>query len=441
MVEITFLDVFISIVIVFIGLGFTSKKTKLNIKEKPYYLYYKKGLIYKFIGATLFCLIYLFYYRGGDTTNYFLGAKAMYNVFWKSPSEYFFILFHTNDGFAWAKFDIDTGYPPVYMFRDFRTYLVMKITSLICLITQGGFLSTTLLLALISYRWIWQLYEIVVIRYLTIQKELAFSFLMIPSVVFWGSGIMKDTFTFSATCYSFCAVYNIFIAKKSRLKNILYLSFAVYIILSIKSYILFALLPGLIVFTNFERIKNVGSIFTKIIVIPGIFVGLIFLLQVLLVDFSDMFGRYSSDRILEEAAIQQQDLKRVVYGSNSFDIGEFEPTLSGVFAKFPFAVNAAVFRPYLWETGSPTMLISGIENIIILLISIYFLLIVGPAKILLSIFKDPYLIFCFLFTLILGFGVGLSTSNFGALVRYKIPFMPFFVSLLFIVNKKRKLKP
>jgi len=440
MVKITFLDVFISIVIVFIALGFASSKTKLNIKEKPYYLYYKRGLIYKLIGATLFCLIYLFYYRGGDTTNYFKGATAMYNLFWKSPSEYFFILYHINDGFAWAKFDINTGYPPVYMFRDPRTYLVMKLTSLICFISQGGFLSTTLLLALVSYRWIWQLYEIIVIRYLAIQKELSFAFLMIPSVVFWGSGIMKDTFTFSATCYSFCAVYNIFIAKKDRFKNLLYLSVAVYIILSIKSYILFALLPGLIVFTNFERIKNVGSIFTKIIVIPGIFVGLIVLLQVLLVDFSDMFGRYSSDRILEEAAIQQQDLQRDVYGSNSFDIGEFEPTLAGVFAKFPLAVNAAVFRPYIWETGSATMLISGIENLIITVISVYFLLLLGPFKILSFIFKDPYLIFCLLFTLILGFGVGLSTSNFGALVRYKIPFMPFFVSLIFILNHKRKNK-
>ena len=440
MVKITFSDVFISIIIVLIGLGFASKKRKLNIKEKPYYSYYKKGLIYKLIVTTSFCLIYIFYYKGGDTTNYFLGAKAMCNVFWKSPSEYFFILVNINDGYSWSKFNTETGYPPVYMFRDSRTYLVMKITSLICLITQGGFLSTTLLLALISYRWIWQLYEIIVNRYLTIQKELAFAFLMIPSVVFWGSGIMKDTFTFSATCYSFCSVFNVFIAKKNRFKNILYLSVAVYFILSIKSYILFALLPGLIVFTNFERIKNVGSIFTKTIVIPGIFVGLIFLLQILLVDFSDMFGRYSSDRILEEAAIQQQDLIRDVYGANSFDIGEFEPTLGGVFAKFPIAVNAAIFRPYIWETGSPTMLISGIENFIISGISIYLLLIMGPFKIFSHIFRDPYLIFCLLFTIVLGFGVGLSTSNFGALVRYKIPFMPFFVSLIFIINSKRKTK-
>lgn len=438
MVEITLLDVFVTLIILIIVIASSSKKVTLNIEKKPYYKFYKTGLILKMLGASSFCLIYLFYYSGGDTTNYFIGAKAMYNVIWESPADYLFIMFNSNERIAWSKFSIDTGYPPHYMFRDSRTYLVMKITSLICFIAQGGFLSTTILLSIFSYKLLWGLYEIIVIRYLSIQKELAFSFLMIPSVVFWGSGIMKDTFTFSASCYAFCGVYNIFIAKKDRFKNVLYLSVAVYIILSIKSYILFALLPGLIVFTNFERIKNVGSVFTKIIIIPVIFIGFIFLLKVILVDFSDMFGRYSSDRILEEAAIQQQDLKRDVYGSNSFDIGEFEPTIGGVLAKFPVAVNAAVFRPYLWETGSATMLMSGIENLIISLVSIYLLVIVGPIKIVNYIFKDPYLIFCLLFTLILGFGVGLSTSNFGALVRYKIPFMPFFMSLLFIINAKRK---
>ena len=60
------------------------------------------------------------------------------------------------------------------------------------------------------------------------------------------------------------------------------------------------------------------------------------------------------------------------------------------------------------------------------------------------IFKDPYLIFSLVFTLTLAFGVGLSTANFGALVRYKIPFAPFFASMFFIINwyvKKSKGDP
>ena len=61
------------------------------------------------------------------------------------------------------------------------------------------------------------------------------------------------------------------------------------------------------------------------------------------------------------------------------------------------------------------------------------------------IIQKPILIFSFFFSIAFAFSVGLATSNFGALVRYKIPCIPFFVASLFIVNyleneRKRKVK-
>jgi hypothetical protein len=192
---------------------------------------------------------------------------------------------------------------------------------------------------------------------------------------------------------------------------------------------MFALLPGLLLFVNFERVKKIKSTFIKIIILPISITAIFILINTLFFDFNDLFGKYSADKLLEEAAVQNADLQRSFYGSNSFSIGEFEPTLNGVLQKFFPAVNAAIFRPYVWETGSPTMLISGIENIILLLLTAWVVL-TKPIRLIKSLRMDPFLLFCLLFTLVLGFGVGLSTSNFGALVRYKIPFLPFFVFLI-----------
>ena len=44
------------------------------------------------------------------------------------------------------------------------------------------------------------------------------------------------------------------------------------------------------------------------------------------------------------------------------------------------------------------------------------------------------LLFSFVFAIFFAFGVGLSTSNFGALVRYKIPCIPFYLSSLWLVS-------
>lgn len=432
------LDIFVSIILVFIISAWSKNVEVKNIDKIPAYKHFKKGLLLKLAGAVMFCLVYVLFYGGGDTTNYFKGIQAMHAVAANNPIDYVKLLFLDNGPEARKMFYMVKNWPPSYMFKDSRTFLVIKFTSLISFFGLGGFMATTILLATLSFNWIFKLYIFIFDRYPHFYKELNWALLFLPSTLFWGSGIMKDTFTFAATCYAVYGLHKVFISKNRSLKTIIQLILSVYLIINIKSYILFALLPGLIIFANFERLKKIKSGFVKIIFIPIMITVTFGLANILFFDFQELFGRYSADRLLEEAAIQNQDLQRGVYGSNSFSIGEFEPTLGGVGAKFFPAVNAALFRPYLWESGgSPTMIFSGLETMFIMVFSI-FNIIKSPILYLKNIFKDPFLLFCLLFTLILGFGVGLSTSNFGALVRYKIPFMPFIFFLILVAGKKIK---
>jgi hypothetical protein len=49
------------------------------------------------------------------------------------------------------------------------------------------------------------------------------------------------------------------------------------------------------------------------------------------------------------------------------------------------------------------------------------------------IVKDPNLTFCLVFSIIFAFAVGISSYNFGALSRYKIPCLPFYAAALVIL--------
>lgn len=376
------------------------------------------------------------YYGGGDTVNYFKGVNAMFEVFKDNPFKYFQMFFHDSDAFTRNAFYQVKSYPPLYMLKDPRTYTVIKISSLFSILGLGGFLPTTMLLATFIYNWVWKLYSFIIERYPNKELEVKIAVLFLPSTLFWGSGIMKDTFAFGATCYAFYGLNEFFIKKNKKISVILQLLLSFYLIITVKAYIMFALLPGLLLYINFERVKSIKSTFIKIIILPISIAVISILINTLFFDFNDLFGKYSADKLLEEAAVQNADLQRSFYGTNSFSIGEFEPTINGVLTKFFPAVNAAMFRPYIWETGSPTMLISGIENIILLLLTVWVIL-TKPIRLIKSLRMDPFLIFCLLFTLVLGFGVGLSTSNFGALVRYKIPFLPFFLFvILYFTNFK-----
>lgn len=360
----------------------------------------------------------------------------MFEVFKDNPFKYFQMFFHDSDAFTRNAFYQVKSYPPLYMLKDPRTYTVIKISSLFSILGLGGFLPTTMLLATFIYNWVWKLYSFIIERYPNKELEVKIAVLFLPSTLFWGSGIMKDTFAFGATCYAFYGLNEFFIKKNKKISVILQLLLSFYLIITVKAYIMFALLPGLLLYINFERVKSIKSTFIKIIILPISIAVISILINTLFFDFNDLFGKYSADKLLEEAAVQNADLQRSFYGTNSFSIGEFEPTINGVLTKFFPAVNAAMFRPYIWETGSPTMLISGIENIILLLLTVWVIL-TKPIRLIKSLRMDPFLIFCLLFTLVLGFGVGLSTSNFGALVRYKIPFLPFFLFvILYFTNFK-----
>ena len=84
------------------------------------------------------------------------------------------------------------------------------------------------------------------------------------------------------------------------------------------------------------------------------------------------------------------------------------------------------------------MLISGLENFILLLLTIFLLFKLKFVRFFQFIFSDPILIFSLLFTVFFMFAVGMASANFEALVRYIIPAMPFFVASIFIMLDKYK---
>ena len=57
--------------------------TKKNIRLKPEYRFFTKGLMVRILGAIGLGMIYFFYYSGGDTTNYFQTSSAYANLIFK----------------------------------------------------------------------------------------------------------------------------------------------------------------------------------------------------------------------------------------------------------------------------------------------------------------------------------------------------------------------
>jgi len=92
-----------------------------------------------------------------------------------------------------------------------------------------------------------------------------------------------------------------------------------------------------------------------------------------------------------------------------------------------------LFRPFPWEAKKVIVLLSALEALMFVYFTFKAFQKRGIPKTLSLIFKDPNLLFCLTFSLIFAFAVGISTYNFGALSRYKIPCLPFYAAFLMIV--------
>jgi hypothetical protein len=107
----------------------------------------------------------------------------------------------------------------------------------------------------------------------------------------------------------------------------------------------------------------------------------------------------------------------------------------------PAAIVATLFRPYLWESKKLSTLLSSLESLTLMIFAAYVFFRAGPVTFFTSIVRDPMVMFCFFFSVLFALFVGATTLNFGTLVRYKIPCMPFFVIamvLILEISKKRK---
>jgi len=160
-------------------------------------------------------------------------------------------------------------------------------------------------------------------------------------------------------------------------------------------------------------------------------------------------GRYALANITEtlESFQEWHAAEAKLSGGSGYTLGDMDYSTWGIIKKFPLAINVTFFRPYLWEARKPVIFISALESLFVTLFVIRIMIRTGLRGFFRTVLSDPFILFCMMFSIIFGFAVGMSSYNFGALVRYKIPCMSFFVIGLYLINyreaerkKKSKLK-
>jgi hypothetical protein len=398
--------------------------------------YFFSALTVKIIGAIALGLIYQFYYGGGDTFIYHThGSRIIWEAFLRSPSNGIKIFF-SNGEYGPGLWD---AADKIWYWRDPQSYAVIRIAALFDMITFSAYAGTAILFAVLSFIGGWLLFLTFYKIHQHQHKWIALSCLFVPSVIFWGSGILKDTVTLAFLGIATFCIYKIFIDKRMSSFYIILAIFSFYTVFSIKKYILISFLIGVIVWlfaSYFDRFKSRALRLMLIPVVVAI-CGLMIYFTINEIVKND--PKYALDKIAETSRITAYDI-RYGWGARTGDgsgytLGELDGTFRNMLSLAPQAINVTLFRPYPWEIKNPLMAFSALESLLLLVGTIYCT--VRFRKRMAANWKSPQVLFCLTFSLIFAFGVGVSTYNFGSLARYKIPLLPFYLVGLSLLSNKR----
>ncbi len=424
-------DIFLTpvylIIIYIVAMYFRPKiTTPLTIK------YYMPALIVKLLGSIALGLVYTFYYNGGDTNNYFFHIKLVDDAFWKSPTLGLKLLFssgqYSSDITLWSK--------RMFWYNSPAEFMVVRIGSVLSLLCFCTYSVIAMLFAFISFSGMWAMFRTFIKLYPNLHRQFAIALFFMPSVFFWGSGLMKDSLCLGGLGWLLFAVYRAVIERKKVVQSIVIVIVVAYPVLIMKSYILYAFMPPVLFWIINEagsRIRNqlARRLLKPLFLVAGVGVALIGLTQLSAGD-----ARFDLDRVAERSQITADYIYRVSIeqGGAAYRLDANDGSLGGMLRTLPQAVNVTLFRPYLWEVRNPVMLLSALESAAFLYLTISLVLRTGLFKTIKLISSVPILQLCFVFSIIFAFSVGISSYNFGTLARYKVQMMPFYLSGLYIAR-------
>ncbi len=248
------------------------------------------------------------------------------------------------------------------------------------------------------------------------KKTVAIFSLLLPSVLFWGSGLLKDTlliFAFGVLCYTCFKIVNLGWNRK-RITSFLLFTMA---LMFIKLYVLVIIFPGILiwVFTRNMSMKRTAMVFL---------IG-----YVLYFTAAFNFHRVNEKFDVADIIYWKQTNFYTQASTNKarsvIEIPKLEPTNFSLIKNSPAAFFITLLRPALMDShGNSLIFLSALENLFILIMLISGIWCFKRRPI------DGFILFCIIYLFLLFALIGLITPVLGALVRYKVPGLPVLMFLI-----------
>lgn len=349
--------------------------------------------------------INLYHYATSDVVEFQKEGIEEYKLLLHHPLEYVANIFH-NSYVTYSGFLETTD----SFWNDLRTNIIAKILSIFDVFSHCNFFINTLFFNFLMLFGAIYFYRLFIKIFPSHKIVIIVCVFLLPSVIYFTSGIHRDGFIYLSLSIVIYNVYYIMDTKTFPWKKLISIILFLCIILLLRNFVFITLVPALlgwIISMRFQRYSLVTFIGLYIIL------ALLFFISGSISPTLDLPADVSSKQI---AFIKISKL-----GASTININPLYPNFRSFLNNAPQALNHSLMRPYLTEKFTLLYFPVAIEIFVYEILFLCFVLFRKNEQ------ARPFVYFCFFFSISMFLLIGYTIPIIGAIARYRSIYFPFLL--------------
>lgn len=382
----------------------------------------------KLVFAVLLSLVFTHFYTNrltADTFKFFDDSKIMFSVLHEHPTWFFRMITGIDDKapYLLPYYDqMHNWYNKAVIFNDYRFQI--RLNAFLRFFSLGHYYVHAVIYCFLSFIGLTALLKLFILYLPQFKRVLYAGTYFLPSVLFWGSGLLKDSLIFFATGLSLYCLYRFIHDRKLR---------------SLICFVIFLLFLMLIKFHNFILLVPLYAAFAFSSFIKRYYIAIFGIITIVyylaLLKMNVVLPGYGLMELLSKKQAEFVDLAQDYHAQSAIPINLLEDSEWSAVRNTPQALSHVFLRPYVWEAKNPFILMAAIENILLIVLTLFSIFSFSRRNFTIT----ALMLLSFIYTLSLFEMIGLVTPVMGAIVRYKIQALPFFFFFLACFSDKNLL--
>ena len=339
-----------------------------------------------------------------DTWMFHYEGLEGYKLLISSPGDFFSSLFKNNYQQYGGFFSSENSW-----WNDLHNNFFIMVVSFLNLLSFGNYYINVIFFSFLTVYGPIVIYRVMRNVFPTRELAVLLATFLLPSFIYWTSGIHKDGFVFVGFAL---IIYNIYFGLKNNdfnIKRFLLICLGIILILMLRNYLLVIFLPAIAAWVLAEKLSGKPVI---------IFSCLYLLFAIAFFSLKNISPKLD----FPQAVANKQQSFLNLKGGSPVPVTILQPTLTGFIENIPEAVSLSLLRPYPSDVNHLLSLAASTEINILLFCFVLFLVWRKKGKPI-----TPFLLFCLFFSFSVLLTIGYTVNFLGSIVRYRSIVLPFLV--------------